>query len=125
MSKIKYLLQYWGPAFLIMAIIFGFSSLPSKDLPDFGILDYLVKKGGHALGYGLLALSFLRGLKAEKKSILPSQLFIAWGLAVLYSTTDEYHQSFTPGRYPAVTDVLIDSAGAAGALYLAYKYYKK
>ncbi len=45
-----------------MAIIFAFSSTPGKDLPNFGVLDFLVKKGGHMLGYGLLALAYWRGL---------------------------------------------------------------
>jgi VanZ family protein len=44
---------------------------------------------------------------------------------VLYSATDEFHQSFTPGRHPAVTDVMIDAIGAAVALILAARYYKQ
>ncbi|MBK9782380.1 MAG: VanZ family protein [Anaerolineales bacterium] len=42
---------------------------------------------------------------------------MAWLLAVLYSATDEFHQSFVPGRHAAVTDVLVfDSFGAMIAL---------
>ena len=87
-------------------------------MPNFGLVDFLVKKGGHALGYGLLALAYLRGLKGESSEIVSRQLFIAWVLATLYSATDEFHQSFVPGRHPAVTDVMIDSVGAAIALFL-------
>ena len=83
-----------------------------------------MKKGGHALGYGLLGLAYLRGLKGEGHILTPRHLLLAWTLAVLYSATDEFHQSFTPGRTPAVTDVLIDSVGAAVALFLAGRYYK-
>lgn len=121
----KALLWQWGPAVLIMAVIFGFSSIPSSGLPNFGLLDYLVKKGGHALGYALLALAFLRGLEGGKRDFNPRWLYLAWGLAVLYSTTDEFHQSFVPGRHPMGTDVLIDSIGAAIALMLANRYYKQ
>ena len=106
----------------MMAVIFGFSSIPSKEMPNFGLLDYLVKKGGHALGYGLLALAYLYGLKGEAKNIVSQLLFMAWSMAALFSATDEFHQSFVPGRYPAVTDVLIDSLGAAVALFFAYLY---
>jgi hypothetical protein len=56
MSKLTSFLWRWGAALLMMAAIFGFSSIPSAEMPDFGLLDTLVKKGGHALGYGLLAL---------------------------------------------------------------------
>lgn len=119
MSKLNSTLLYWGPALLMMAAIFSFSSIPSVEMPNFGLLDFLVKKGGHALGYGLLALAYVRGLKGERSEIHPRQLFIAWVLAILYSVTDEFHQSFVPGRNPAVTDVMIDAVGAGLALILA------
>lgn len=88
-------------------------------MPKFGILDYLVKKGGHALGYGLLALSYLRGIKGDGEGLESRWLYAAWLMATLFSASDEYHQSFVPGRHPAVMDVLIDGFGAAVALILA------
>jgi len=109
----------------MMAAIFGFSSIPSKEMPNFGVVDLLVKKGGHALGYGLLALAYLRGLKGGDSDISTHQLILAWTLATLYSATDEFHQSMIPGRNPAVTDVMIDSIGAGLALALAVGYYKQ
>jgi VanZ family protein len=125
MSKIVSFLQHWGPALLLMAAIFGFSSIPSTEMPNFGLLDLMVKKGGHALGYGLLALAYLRGLKGNSGELETRWLYLAWLMAVLFSTTDEFHQSFVPGRYPAAMDVLIDTLGAAAALLLAGRYYKQ
>ncbi len=125
MSRITSFLLRWGPALVMMTVIFGFSSVPSTDMPDFGFLDLLVKKGGHAFGYGLLALAFLNGLIGDSKGVRARWFYLAWLMAVAYSTTDEFHQTFTLGRHPAVTDVLIDSVGAAVALILAYKYYKQ
>lgn len=108
-----------------MMVIFGFSSVPSEEMLNFGLLDYIVKKGGHAFGYGLLGLSYLRGLKGENEAVASRWFYTAWVLAVLYSTTDEFHQSFVPGRHPAVTDVMIDASGAALVLFLANRYYKR
>ena len=108
-----------------MAVIFIFSSLPSAELPDFDWADWIVKKGGHALGYGLLAFAYLRGINGENSHVPPRQLLGAWLMAVLYSVTDEFHQSFTPGRHPTVADVMIDAIGAAVALVLAGRYYKQ
>ena len=125
MGKVTSFLKYWGPAILIMGFIFGFSSIPSNEMFDFGILDYMFKKSGHAIGYGLLGLSFLRGLKREQDDVEKRWFFSAWAMAVLYSATDEFHQSFTPGRHPAVTDVMIDALGAAHALFLAAVYCKQ
>lgn len=97
-----------------MVVIFLFSSRSSDELPNYGGWDYFVKKSAHAIGYGLLALSYLHAL--PKKN-----LFLAWLLAVLYSATDEFHQSFVPGRNPSVIDVLVfDNIGAIVALFLHY-----
>ena len=125
MAKITDLFKRWGLAFLMMVAIFAFSSIPAVEMPDFGLLDFLVKKGGHALGYGLLALTYLHGLRNGKGEIEIRRLVIAWVLATMYSATDEFHQSFVPGRFPAVTDVMIDSLGAASALFLVNKFYNK
>ena len=109
----------------MMVIIFGFSSIPSEEMLEFGLLDTIIKKGGHAFGYGLLGLSYLRGLKGDSSDVYSRWFYIAWVLALLYSVTDEFHQSFVPGRHPAVADVLIDIVGAALALFLANRYYKR
>lgn len=107
----------WFPAIALMAGIFVLSSLPSQDLPDFGLWDTLLKKGGHALGYGLLALSFWFALRWEGRRV-----WLAFLLAALYALSDEFHQSFVPGRNPSWLDALvIDNAGAALALLFAHR----
>jgi VanZ family protein len=104
----------WGPAVLVMAIIFIFSSRSSDELPDFGLWDYFMKKGGHMLGYGLLALTVWRGLNLE-----PGKKWLAWGLAVCYAITDEVHQSFVPGRHPSLFDIFFfDNLGTILGLVL-------
>jgi len=103
---------------LMMAVIFAFSSIPSKEIPGFGPFDLLVKKGGHATGYALLALANLRALGRNQGGYKTRTYIMAWLLAVLYSATDEFHQSFVPGRHSAITDVGIDALGAALGLLL-------
>ena len=114
MSKSKEILYSWGPALLVMAVIFAFSSTPGNDLPNFGGFDFSVKKAGHMLGYGLLALSYWRGLGFNKKRI-----WFAWLLSIAYAATDEFHQSFVAGRHPSPVDVLLfDGVGAGIALWI-------
>jgi VanZ family protein len=99
---------------MMMALIFVFSSRTATELPDFANWDYFVKKGGHALGYGLLALAYWRGLSLEQ-----GKKWFAWGLAICYAITDELHQRFVPGRHPSLLDILIfDNLGAILGLSL-------
>ena len=39
-------------------------------------------------------------------------------LAVLYGATDEFHQSFVPGRDMSVSDLMVDLIGASAALLI-------
>jgi hypothetical protein len=113
---IRKVLLPWLPAVLMMLTIFGFSSIPSSEMPNFGPGDLVVKKGGHMLGYGLLALAYWLGLRFDKR-----RWWLALLMAVIYAASDEFHQSFVPGRQPSWVDALIiDGSGAATALGLVY-----
>jgi len=98
----------------MMALIFAFSSIPAKEMPDFGTSDVIFKKAGHMLGYGLLALAYLHGIGSRR----PYARLLAWLLATAYGMSDELHQVFVPGRGAWVVDVGIDSLGALIALAL-------
>lgn len=103
----------WGPAILMMVLIFAASSIPAGSLPSWdGPADLAIKKGGHMIGYGLLALAILRGVGGQKQAVYR----LAWVLAVLYAMSDEFHQRFVPGRGASILDILIDGLGAAGIL---------
>jgi VanZ family protein len=111
----------WIPALVVMSVIFLLSAQPSFVLPDFGWADYFVKKGGHMIGYALLALSFWYALewKGDRR-------WLAWLLALLYAMTDEFHQMYVPGRNSSIWDVVIfDNLGGLIALWLAGKFVKQ
>jgi VanZ family protein len=104
-----------------MIVIFVFSSQPGDNLPDFYNWDYFIKKSSHMFGYGLLALSYLHLLKYDGR-----KYWLAWLMAVVYAATDEFHQSFVPGRGPSVIDVLFfDGSGAFIILWLYDGYSRK
>jgi VanZ family protein len=111
-------LRRWGPALVMMLLIFIFSSLPSTSVPGFGKFEFSVKKGGHALGYLLLGRAYLTGFRPRKAAA-----WFALGMCILYAITDEIHQSFVPGRSPRVLDVGIDTIGAlVGLLPVLLKF---
>lgn len=110
-------IRLWGPAILVMVVIFIASSTPGSDLPKFGSWDFLAKKGGHMLGYALLAASFFHALN-ERRDSPQSRFWIALCLAIIYAAFDEFHQKFTPGRTSSIRDVFIDGVGACIGLVL-------
>lgn len=110
----------WVPAVVMMGLIFLASSTPASHLPYFGTIDLLVKKGGHALGYAMLGLSYFYAL--PRRLSVPYRTVMALLMAVLFSLSDEFHQSFVEGRSSALRDVLIDTGGASLALFVAALY---
>lgn len=69
-------------------------------------------------GYALLAIAYWRALGFQRE-----KRWLAWGSAVLYAVTDEFHQSFVPGRFPSIWDVLVfDNLGALISLWLLGLY---
>jgi hypothetical protein len=107
----------WIPAAVLMALIFTASAIPGSEIPGFGFWDFIFKKGGHMIGYALLAASYSLALNAGEKEGC-SRLVFAACLATVYSVTDEWHQGFTPGRTPSAWDVFIDAAGAVIGILL-------
>ncbi len=108
----------WLPALALMVVIFLFSNTPKQDLPNYGLFDMLVKKGGHVTGYALLGLAYWYALGFDLKKI-----GWAWVLAVLYALSDEFHQSFVAGRGATIWDVILyDATGAALALWLGWMF---
>jgi len=105
-------LYRWGPAILMMALIFLFSSLPAEDLPSFGEYDISIKKFGHLLGYAFLAPIYLRGI--GKKGSL--EIAMAWAITIFFAFTDETHQAFVAGRSSSIFDVGVDGIGALAGL---------
>ena len=110
----------WMPALIMMGLIFLLSSLPASRIPDFGTVDFLIKKGGHAAGYALLGLAYYFALPPR---LSPGfRWAMALVMALLFALSDEYHQSFVEGRTSTLRDVMIDGAGAAIALTIAGFY---
>ena len=45
--------------------------------------------------------------------------------AFLWAASDEYHQSLSPHRTPAVTDVMIDTCGALVGIWVAGRLWAR
>jgi VanZ family protein len=111
---------HWLPAIGMMILIFFFSSLPAYRIPYFGRFDIFIKKGGHALGYGLLGLSYYYALPSRLS--IRYRWLMAWMMALLFALSDEFHQSFIVDRSSSLMDVMIDGLGAGLALIIGAGY---
>lgn len=110
----RVLMNAW-PALLVMAAIFALSSRPASSLPNLGWADAVVKKGGHVLGYAVLATCYWKALEWKR-----AVWWLAWLMAGAYGVTDELHQVLVAGRHASAWDiVLFDAPGPLLGLWIA------
>ena len=120
-------MKYWVPSLLYMVLIFAVSSLeqPPLPMPEFEWLtiDKLYHFIEYAILGGLLAWAFVKA----KPSVVPSKLIwlVATVLSILYGASDEWHQTFIPGRFATLADWVADAFGSIAGVLVVYLYYKK
>ena len=114
----KRLLQHWLPPLIWMGIIFLFSAQPTLPHAPGPWFDLILKKMGHAFAYGILAGLYFWTLRGRIES-LDILRVVSVGLALAYALSDEYHQTFVPGRNGSWADVAVDGLGAGGAMLLS------
>jgi VanZ family protein len=131
-------LRRWWPALVWAVVISGFSTgaftaentsrviipvlhwlLPHASPATLYYLHHIIRKCAHFTEYFILSLLILRGIQAGRR-----EDHLRWALVVIivvaaYACLDEYHQSFVPGRTPAIHDVLIDTCGGIAAQVVA------
>ena len=74
----------------------------------------VLRKMGHVVEYGILAVLWLRALAPGRSP--GAEAAWAVGLSALYAVVDEARQGLTPNRSPSAWDVGIDTAGAGLAV---------
>ncbi len=105
----------WVAVLAWMGLIFTLSAQPRLPHVVGSLSDQLQDVLGHFTVYAVLAALLywaLAGVGASRPALF------ALLIVLLYALSDEFHQSFVPGRNPDVFDVMTDVAGAAVALLL-------
>lgn len=105
-------LALWLPPVAVAAAIFILSATPDLKSPLAGILDLLARKAGHLGIYWLLGFSLQRGLEGSAK-VSRRLMVIGISLVIVFAVSDEYHQSFVPGRSGSAVDIVIDVIGGS------------
>lgn len=70
---------------------------------------FYIRKAAHMTEYAILGLLLVNaiGIRCQWKS----RGLTSWVAGTLYACTDEFHQTFVPGRIGELRDVCIDSIG--------------
>lgn len=90
-------------------------------------VEFIIRKMAHFSIYtvvGLLLMALLSTYNIKNKCGIVVTIIIG----ILYAMSDEFHQSFSPGRTPKITDVCIDTLGVilgAVLVILIKTIYKK
>jgi len=119
-KNLKHLIKFWLPPLVWGIAIFSVSANTVAKVSPIYWQDFVAHKSGHIIEYSLLGILIYRALINEgvKKG---EAILYAVLLCGFYGTTDEFHQSFTPGREPRVRDVLIDTIGALSGILIVWK----
>jgi VanZ family protein len=121
---VKKIIKYWLPVALWALVIFSFSSYSVGSSNQIYWKDFVIKKAAHVIEYAILTALTYRALKVYG---LKSRNAALWAIfmSVVYGATDEYHQSFTPGREPRLRDVFFDTIGAVFSIYAIWNWAGK
>ncbi len=124
----------WGPPLLWMVVIFAASSLSSDAIESTGagkasrsapaVANQVT---AHLIEFGGLAILLFRALALQGALSALRLGLVVVAVTTAYGATDEFHQSFVPGRYPDWLDIAYDAAGAIlGALVgLAWMWLRR
>jgi VanZ family protein len=131
-------LKQWWPALVWAVLISSFSTgaftpehtsrivvpilhwlFPHVPMETLELIHHAIRKCAHFAEYFILSLLILRGIRAGRKETRLVWAMLAILVVAAYASLDEFHQSFVPGRTPAVGDVLIDTSGGVAAQLLA------
>ncbi len=109
---------------LIMAVLYWLSSIPGTQLPDSPALYSLfywitpsVQNALHVPAYAALSGASHWALGAWLRGS-SRRAIGACMIASAYGVFDEWHQSFVPGRYASLTDVMLNVTGAALGIWI-------
>jgi VanZ family protein len=99
-------------------IIPSFKRMPSVEKTRIiDELHYFIRKTAHAGAYfilGILCILLMNTYKIKNYN----KIIISLIICLVYAFSDEFHQSFVPGRGPSVYDVGIDFCGSIVGVFI-------
>jgi len=111
------------PAILVMIALFTLSTLEGND-PLLNSIN-LSDKIEHFIAYFVLGITFCMWISREKwlsRPFLYGSLIVL--LCTIFGASDEYHQTFVPGRSGNLYDLATDFMGGVIAVFAYFLFVK-
>jgi VanZ family protein len=99
------------------------------DWDHFEDWHFLIRKGGHVVGYGILSILLFRAWRATWPAMSDVKWTLRWATVAILGTAfvaslDEWHQSFIPTRTGRWQDVVLDTCAGVAAQFLIFLWWK-
>ena len=99
------------------------------DAEHFEVWHFLIRKGGHVVGYAILSILAFRAWRETFPAAANVLWRIRWAsiavlMTVFVASLDEWHQSFIPSRTGRWQDVVLDSCAGIAAQLLLFFWLK-
>ena len=85
---------------------------------QFEAIHFFVRKSAHLIEYAILGALLFRAVREERREWRVQWSVAAVLIAAVVASADEWYQTLIPSRTGAVSDVFLDTAGAAVAQIL-------
>ena len=139
-TKLRSFLKYWLPLLIWLGVIFiGSTGVLSAEQTSRFIVPFLrwldpkisiatilsihfaLRKLGHLIEYGILAVLLWRALRGTLRSARNLRIAsIVFMVSAVFAASDEFHQSFVSSRTASLRDVMIDICGALVGLTICW-----
>jgi len=114
----------WGLTLAFAAFIVGLSITPGLERADDNIFSWLfantaplAQKVLHVVTYAVLGVLWMWTLAGINST--PVRIALSLMLAIVLGVALEWYQTTVPGRYGSITDILLNSLGAALGIVVA------
>ena len=114
----------WALTLAFIAFVVGLSITPGVERPDDNLFSWLfantapfTQKVLHVVTYAVLGALWMWTLAGVASR--PTRIALSMSLALVIGIALEWYQTTVPGRYGSVTDILLNSLGAALGIVIA------
>jgi VanZ family protein len=115
----------WLAVLAWAGLIFFVSAQPKETFQRLGFTGQALSVGGHLIVYFVLMILLVLAQRASTKLSNKQVYLVAFLIVAIYGLSDEYHQSFVPGRTPTLVDWIVDLVGAGLALLVLLRWERR